>query len=420
MSAAAFVLTINLFIAAIFAISFGVVAAFQRSSDAARWLSAAYGLGVLNVGLEFLLPFQTDPRLVGSLIFLDFLVATGLLVVGTARHYRVAVPWRTLALVVFASSVIIAIIIGWPRESFLRMMLYQGPYALMMLIGAWVIWRSPVKRVLDYMLLVLFVLCALQFLGKPFLAAAIGSGARPQDYMASRYAAFSQTLGAFLLLSNGLLLLLILVRDLMEEMTARSETDRLSGLFNRRGFEDRVNPGIDALRRSGLPGAMLIADLDHFKRINDAHGHEAGDEVIAAFAETLRETSGDHFVLGRLGGEEFAVFLPGVEVSGARLFAESVRVSLENREIAVLAPGESATVSIGVAQIEAGDRQSDALRRADGALYEAKRDGRNRVAVAPRESDAMPDHPFERRGRRGRRPAGQNDQFISRRSTNSN
>ncbi|GLQ54480.1 GGDEF domain-containing protein [Devosia nitrariae] len=395
MSAATFVLTINLFIAAIFAVSFGVVAAYQKTSDAARWQSAAYGLGVFNVVLEFILPFQEDPRLVGIAIFLDFLLATLLIVVGLARHYRQPVPWRVLGGILAVSTVTILVIIDWPRGSFARMVLYQAPYAAVMTVGAWVILRHKAKRALDLILGGLFILSALQFLAKPLLAAAIGSGASPQDYINSTYAAISQTAGAFLLIANGLLILLILVRNLMEEMTARSETDKLSGLFNRRGFDDRVGPGIATLRRTGMPGTMIIADLDNFKAINDTHGHECGDAVIVAFARLLKESAGEHFIVGRLGGEEFGVFMPGVEASGARLLAENVRT----RFAALVFPFSASlrtTVSMGVSQIEPGDSHSDALRRADGALYQAKREGRNRVQVASYSDDVMPEHPMER------------------------
>src|SRR5690606_5135989 len=102
MSAAAFVLAINLFITAIFATPFSVVAVYARSAVGARWLALAYGLGVLNPVLDFMLPAQVDPRPVQVAIFADFLLALSFCVVGLARHYRLAPPWRSLAAVVLA------------------------------------------------------------------------------------------------------------------------------------------------------------------------------------------------------------------------------------------------------------------------------------------------------------------------------
>lgn len=399
MSAAAFILVINLFISAIFAGAFAVVAAYQRTTTAARWLAGAYSFGILNVGLEFILPHQSDPAVVGIAIFADFLLALGFCVIGLARQYRVTLPWPVLAGLWGVSLAIIFVVIDWPRESIARMVLYQGPYAASMLLGIWVILRRTSRQALDIALLVLFALGAVNFMVKPVIAMAIGSGGSPQGYIGSSYAAISQTAGACLLIANGLCMLLILVRDVLAEMTARSETDTLSGLLNRRGFDERVAPSVALLRRSGLPGSMLIADLDNFKQINDQHGHEAGDRVIVSFAAVLREAAGDHFAVARLGGEEFAVFLPGIEAASARLFAESVRTGFAGRAMPMLPEGVRATVSIGVAQMEADETEAEVLRRADLALYEAKREGRDQVRVAPAPRDAMPEHPMGRRSR---------------------
>jgi diguanylate cyclase (GGDEF)-like protein len=186
-----------------------------------------------------------------------------------------------------------------------------------------------------------------------------------------------------LLIGNGLLMLLIILRDTVVEMTARSETDTLSGLLNRRGFEARAEQLLGAAQRAGTQGALVLADLDHFKAINDSFGHEAGDRVIAAFANMLATSADSRAVLGRVGGEEFAVFIPGVTPGMARLYAEGVRsgfagLSLVNRR---------ASASFGVARLQPGDSLLELTRRADLALYEAKARGRDRVCVA---SDAMP------------------------------
>lgn len=388
MSAAAFVLAINLFITAIFATAFSVVAVYARSAVGARWLALAYGLGVLNPVLEFMLPAQVDPRPVQVAIFADFLLALSFCVVGLARHYRLAPPWRSLAAVVLASLAVNILILDMPRDSFLRGMLYQAPYFLVQCVGVATILRYRHRRSLDIALLILFAGSGLQFLSKPVLAAILGSGATPQAYIGSTYAAISQSVGAMLLIANGLLMLLIIVRDAMAEMTARSETDTLSGLLNRRGFEDRADAALAAALRAGVTGAMIVADLDHFKAINDSNGHEAGDRVIAAFAEVLGATADERAIIGRLGGEEFAVFIPGANLTTARLCAEGVRTGFSNLSIAHLEPGSRVSASFGVAQLRQGDSLSELMRRADMALYQAKKGGRDRVCLAA--ADALP------------------------------
>ncbi|MCP8882787.1 GGDEF domain-containing protein [Devosia sp. XJ19-1] len=393
MSAAAYVLAINLFVAGIFATAFGVVAAYQRSAMGARWLAIAYSFGVFNVVLEFILPFQEDHRLVSFGIFAAFLFAVALCVVGLAHHYRLQPPWRILAAVVIASLLVNIAILDMERASFTRNMLYQAPYALVQIIAMGVVLANRRKRTLDMALLALFVLSALHFLAKPFLAMAIGSGAAPQGYMASNYAAVSQTLGAVLLIANGLMMLLVIMRDVMADMTARSETDTLSQLLNRRGFEDRGGKALALAARSGVPAVMIVADLDHFKQINDRFGHAVGDQVIASFAAVMRDSAPAYAVLGRLGGEEFAAFLPGANLTTGKLYAETVRNVFRSLDVDT---SEPATASFGVAQLMPFDPLSELLRRADAALYQAKTSGRDCVRLAM----SAPAHPLSS-GRRG-------------------
>ncbi|QYO76730.1 sensor domain-containing diguanylate cyclase [Devosia salina] len=379
MSAAAFVLAINLFVAGIFATAFGVVAAYQRSALGARWLAFAYSFGVLNVVFEFILPFQQDHRLLSFGIFAVFLLALAGCVVGLAHHYRLNPPWLLLAVAVLASLLLNLSILDMPRASFVRNLLYQAPYAVIQAIGVGVILANPRKRALDLALLVIYFISALHFLAKPVLAMLIGSGAAPQAYMGSTYAAVSQTVGAVLLIANGLMMLLIIIRDVMADMTARSETDTLSTLLNRRGFEDRGDKALTLAARSGVPAVMIVADLDHFKQINDTFGHAAGDEVIAAFAAVLRDCAPPHAVLGRLGGEEFAAFLPGANLATGRLYAETVRNAFRAGPRGHMGVDRTVSASFGVAQFVPSDHLSDLLRRADAALYQAKTDGRDCV-----------------------------------------
>lgn len=383
MSAAGFVLAINLFIAGLFATAFGIVAAYYRGAIGARWLALGYGLGIANGALEFILPYQTDARPVSFAIFAVFLSALTLCNIGIARHYGVRPPWLVLGGLYVGALVVNLLILDMPRDSLLRGMLYQAPYALMHLVGIKIILSRQSNRALDMALLALFGLSAANFVTKPFLAVMLGSGGSPQGYLGSSYAAISQSTGAVLLISNGLLMLLIIVRDMIADMTARSETDPLSGLLNRRGFEDQADKARLLAVRAGAPAVMVVADLDHFKRINDSYGHAAGDQAIAAFGRVLKESFDFRAVIGRLGGEEFAVLLPGADLGVARGAAETARRLL--RELSSQERGleQQITSSFGIAAMEPGESLADLLRRADTALYEAKSRGRDRVCVAP-------------------------------------
>jgi diguanylate cyclase (GGDEF)-like protein len=188
----------------------------------------------------------------------------------------------------------------------------------------------------------------------------------------------------------------------MAEMTSRSETDKLSGLLNRRGFEDRARVVILNTRRLGRPLSAVVADLDHFKTINDTHGHEAGDRVITAFADVLTSAGNAPRLLSRMGGEEFAILMPGATLEAAQSYAEDVRSSFAALSIAALGPGQRFSASLGVTELGSSDSLSDLLRRADAALYEAKRGGRDRVCTMKSEPsvDRMAARPPHRKGSR--------------------
>jgi diguanylate cyclase (GGDEF)-like protein len=380
MDAAGFILAINLFVAGIFATSFGVVAGLSRTAEGARWLALAYGLAILNAVLEFILPMQASPQMMDVVIFAVALSGFIVAVIGLARHYEQPVPWMVLAVFALASLTINIAISGLPYQSPTRTVLYQFPYTIVHVIGAWVVFRCKRRGALELALLSFLLLSSLQFVAKPVMAH-MWSGPSARDYLHSLYGAISQMMTAFLLITNGLLMLLILVRDLMAEMTARSETDTLSGLFNRRGFEDRADRLLATALRAGMPATMVVVDLDHFKAINDSHGHDAGDRVIRAFADVLGASADAGAVTGRLGGEEFAVLIPGADLATARLYAEGVRMAFSNLAIPGLSRDQRISASFGVTQLTAGDSLSDLLRRADAALYEAKRGGRDRVCT---------------------------------------
>jgi diguanylate cyclase (GGDEF)-like protein len=197
------------------------------------------------------------------------------------------------------------------------------------------------------------------------------------------------------LLSHALLSLLIALSlftaaalDVLKGLKTESHTDPLSGLLNRRGFEERAVAMLKRSRDSGLPAAVVIADLDHFKAVNDTFGHAVGDQVIAAFASRLRSMAGKGAIAGRLGGEEFAVLLPASDLAAARLFAEDVRTSFSRGGPHNLPAKLRVTASFGVA---AGEEDlSKLLRQADEALYQAKRNGRDSVRISYRRPQQEP------------------------------
>lgn len=163
-----------------------------------------------------------------------------------------------------------------------------------------------------------------------------------------------------------------------EKLRNAAATDALTGLLNRRGLDE----GVEGLPEfsMGKPGALLMADFDHFKRINDSHGHAEGDRLLCELALMMKEVFRQEDICARYGGEEFVVLLPGISLAAAMSIAERWRESI----CAQLKTQDEKPVTISIGVTQRRDRESleTLLKRADGALYEAKRAGRNRVVAA--------------------------------------
>jgi diguanylate cyclase (GGDEF)-like protein len=160
--------------------------------------------------------------------------------------------------------------------------------------------------------------------------------------------------------------------------------DGLTGLANRRQCEETLASELARVERFGGPLAVVVADLDWFKDVNDRHGHPSGDAVLREFAQLLEETLRDVDLAGRWGGEEFLLILPGTDAAGGAQVAERIRVALAGR-IVLSADGSPipVTASFGVASTPPASTAAELFAAADAALYEAKRNGKNRVETAP-------------------------------------
>lgn len=392
MGGAGFILAINVFVAGLLAGAFMTIAVYDSRRVSARWLAIAYALGMAYFAIEFVIPIIYNAMPLVVLGFSVFLGATITFNVGLAHKYGVVPPWKPMLGFLLMASIAVYFVQDLPRQSLARMMAYQLPFGAMQFVGLLLILsaRTKLER-LDYGLIGVLAFSALHFLAKPFMAHALGGwGADPQTYLQSRYALFSQSLGTVLGLAVALLMLVVLVRDVLGEATARSEVDTLSGLLNRGGFERRAGSAVRDATRQGLPVTLVISDLDHFKAINDNFGHASGDRVIEAFSRFIHESKAGHHIAGRIGGEEFAIILPGAHLAAARLFAEGARSAFSALPIDGLPSERRFTASFGVAELVPGEAIDQLMRRADAALYEAKKSGRDCVRVAATTSAQAP------------------------------
>jgi len=286
-----------------------------------------------------------------------------------------------LALVAILIVIPIVFGFGWPSPRW-RLALGAPMLAcLSLLVARSVLTRGGRLRAADYLTGGLFVICAI-----PMLMRAVVEllGASP-EFDSAR--AFARNL--FFLTGSGLPMFgtigfLLMCNDrINDELSRLAMIDPLTGVFNRRTFETHAEAAIEQAYRRRESLSLLAVDIDHFKRLNDEFGHEIGDKALQRVVALLDETLSEGQILSRIGGEEFAVLLPGANEAEATTIAERLRHHLERSTVNVHGHPLVLQISAGVATLGAGTENLSALlRAADRALYAAKRAGRNRVATS--------------------------------------
>jgi diguanylate cyclase (GGDEF)-like protein len=188
----------------------------------------------------------------------------------------------------------------------------------------------------------------------------------------------------------GLFAMFLLAADLAEGMRQIAASDPLTGILNRRGFEEAAAPLLDRCTGEGRPLAVVIADIDRFKTVNDRFGHAVGDLVLQRFAAHMSAMIRPGDLFGRLGGEEFVLLLPDTNGGEAVAVMETARGGLPSAVHDLLTVG-SVTASFGIASLGRGETLREMIQRADEALYRSKMDGRDRITLCPLMAEARSD-----------------------------
>ena len=321
--------------------------------------------------VDFLTPMGDTLYLAGALM----------LAIGFSVRFERKIPWLALSLV-FVPAWMGTSWYWFAVDDFtMRAEIISYACAAMTATGAISIYNYT-KTVLDRLLFSVTMIFSVQFVITTIVALRINNEVlQAETFLSSMYIEIMQFSVAFFAVAIAALLFANLATKMIEELRLKSNTDSLTNLHNLRSFEALAQQLIEEGIRNGTPTALVLCDLDYFKNINDSFGHMAGDKVIRSFAKTLKRGRRQIDIVGRIGGEEFAILLPVANSKMAGLVAEFARSKCSESVVIDEAPTIPVTASFGVAELELGDTYRSLFSRADEMLYRAKEQGRNRVVV---------------------------------------
>lgn len=371
----------NPVIAGLFFLTFYSIWRRQRERRYILAWSLVYMAASVSWGVEFLRIFFGDMWVswAANAIFPAVTLFTAR---GVCLRYRGSSPDRAL-LLIYGMSVAVSSYFSLVHvDIFWRGTSISSGMAVMLAIGLIAVLRRSPRDHIDLGIAFALGLVATLMVSRSVMSILVENTPTADEAMPASFWVVSMKLIALLSwMTFAILFLMRIALDLMEELAEQSRTDVLSGAFNRRGFFERAVPLMEQASAT-LPAAVLICDIDHFKKINDVYGHSVGDAVIKGLGKVLREVTGEAGIVGRIGGEEFAVLLPRADMRSAKLFAETIRTAFSHNHYEGLPSSHQPTVSIGIAESQGSKNLDAVLERADAALYRAKRGGRDRVELS--------------------------------------
>ncbi len=362
-------------------LTFGVVFLFlQRIGHASArywgfgYLSAAFGFATpLVLGG---LPFEVQAILSNLLFFSAFFLFGHALL----THFEQPLYTKARLSIVLVAALFVSFHVVVTPDLKRELVIGDLICALLLAIPVWVVRKRPITLA-DRMMVGIACLVVAETLvriGALLVMTPNGSMIELSEFFESDYAFYMQLTASIFGFLLALSVLASQISVTVERHQHAAEHDPLTDVLNRRGFDCHVPD----FRNETPDGAVITCDIDHFKRINDIHGHAAGDIVLIGLSDLLRRHTSNGALVARFGGEEFVVFLPGQTAAAAGQVANAIRSAFSSLDWTNRGIPEQITASFGVSAIARGDHSiHDAIKRADDSLYAAKRGGRDQVVL---------------------------------------
>lgn len=367
----------NPLLCGVFAIAFF---ALWRRDTSATWIAiiaATYASRAIGF---FIFHFTANPNGLAAIVtmHLFYSISAITIVWGICARNQQQAQLRTYLLI---AALGLALIVGASYGADYNARLYaaNASYGLILALGTLTAARKVDKDILDKAILFLLAMGAFQFFVRPMLAIIVEGSMTAEQYRETPFYAVMVLWLAVASLLMAMALLAAALTDQMNAMREEAQRDALTGLKMRGPFEEAAISMLNRAKEQNVPVGVIVADIDHFKQVNDIWGHQVGDNAIAAFGELLGSAIRTTDVAGRIGGEEFCLLVWDCPANPTTGLAERMRARFEGLSIAGISGDVRLTASFGVAEWDMQEGYGKLFARADAALYSAKETGRNRV-----------------------------------------
>jgi diguanylate cyclase (GGDEF)-like protein len=374
----------------VFTVCITILAFYNRSVVGMRWFAGGMIVGLVKLilqGLETTLSPEASAMIANELYLVSFMMQLmGLRWFVVRQPMRMKWPWFAIGFLLAAYTFMFLIKIPYSGN------LINIPFVVICSASAWILIRNASGPFLAVSRVTTVILCA------EMLVAAYRAALTNFRYMRPWETVNAQTdprwmysLAAMAFLATIMVMcdLWFLVTELQRELAEQASTDPLTGALNRRAMEEAAQRETARSIRNDHPLSMIVIDIDNFQYLNDTRGHAAGDCALRALVCRIKTSLRTQDLIARTGGEEFAVLLPDTPASTGVAVAERVRRAIEELEVPFETGPIQITVSAGVAQLDAECGGWEGLMRgADAAMYDAKKNGRNSVAICPQDAVA--------------------------------
>ena len=312
---------------------------------------------------------------------------------GAAERVGQRVSLPALGIVYGLSAITLAISVGVSDQTGPRLYIVNTGYGVMFTIATMTLLQASRRTAIDTLLIVMFAVSAANFLIRPALTLLIAGGSSAADYRESIYYSVLSVAITIQSLATGVAMIWACAWDLIQSERERAKRCVLTGLRARRAFEQDALVTMERAKQEGVPIALVVADIDHFKAVNDVFGHQIGDRAIAMFGGVIDGMIRHTDIAGRIGGEEFCILAWNCDEASAKAMAERIRLRFSDTPVEGMPASNRLTASFGVASRRDSEGYGKLFARADAELYRAKAAGRDCVSAEQRD-DAVARFPL--------------------------